>query len=108
MNATNRPRGNLLFFPTKGHSTYKGLVQRAGFLYNAPAGTSPQVFPYRYNYTCERIPVGMYLQADKSLFFLFLLLATETRHPSGGVLCPGRGARGGAGRPHKMEEKRGY
>jgi hypothetical protein len=77
MNATNRPRGNPLFFPTKGYSTYKGLVQRAGFPHNAPAGTSLQVFPYRENYACQSVPVGMYLQAGKLLFFFFLLLATD-------------------------------
>ena len=67
--------------------TYKGLVQRAGFLHNVPAGTSLQVFPYRENYACQSVPVGMYLQADKPLFPLPLV------HITGGAL---RGARGGA------------
>jgi hypothetical protein len=40
----------------------------------------------------------MYLQADKP-FFLFLLSTLSLRR------SPSRGARGGARRPHKKEEK---
>jgi hypothetical protein len=76
--------------------TYKGLVQRAGFLHNVPAGTYLQVFPYRENYACQLVPVGMYLQADKPLFPHLLSTLPEE---------PFAGHEAGL---HKKEEKRGY
>jgi len=66
---------------------------------------TPADTPRRFFLTGVIKPVseslGMYLQADKPLFPILCL-----HHPSRGALRPSRGARGGAGRPHKKMRRK--